>query len=79
MVLIKKMIYNPQGLINYGKIVSGIKDCKVDRLKVVITARKFIKESFIQEFTNYPIQILKFSNEVKQFTQRKASRVNGIL
>jgi hypothetical protein len=33
-----KMIYNPQGLINYGKIVSGIKDCKWTGLKVVINS-----------------------------------------
>lgn len=59
-----KMIYKPQGLIPYGKTVSGIKDCKADREEGGHKfARKSHKQSYVQEFTNYPTQILNFANE----------------
>ena len=61
-----KMIYNPQGLIPYGKEVSGIKDCKADREDGGHKfARKSHKEHYVQEYTNYPTQLLEFSNEGK--------------
>lgn len=61
-----KMPYFPQGLISYGKTVSGIKSCKADLLEGGHKfSRKSHKKSFIQEFTNYPNQILEFKNEGK--------------
>lgn len=60
----RKMPYLPQGLIPYGKTVSGIKTCKADLAE---GGHKFSrpghKESFVREFTNYPTQILEFNNE----------------
>lgn len=60
----RKMPYNPQGLIPYGKIVSGIKQCKAD---MVEGGHKFSRPSHktnhLQEFTNYPTQIIEFCNE----------------
>ena len=62
----RRMPYNPQGLIPYGKKVSGIKSCKADSLEGGHKfARPGHKESFVQEFTNYPTQILDFPNEFK--------------
>ena len=59
-----KMIYNPQGLIKVDKVVSGIKDCEADRMEGGHKfARKSHKEKYIQEFTNYPNQLLTFANE----------------
>ena len=62
----RKMPYNPQGLTSYGKTVSGIKACKADSSA---GGHKFSrpghKESFVQEFTNYPTQIIEFNNEGK--------------
>jgi len=61
---INKMIYNPQGLIPYGKEVSGIKDCKSDRKEGGHKfARKSHKEKYVQQYTNYPTQIIEFANE----------------
>lgn len=61
-----KMPYYPQGLIPYGKKVSGLKSCKADLNEGGHKfSRKSHKESFIQEFTNYPNQILEFKNEGK--------------
>lgn len=60
----RRMPYHPQGLLPYGKVVSGIKACKSDSAE---GGHKFgrpgHKESFVQEFTNYPTQILEFSNQ----------------
>lgn len=62
----RRMPYYPQGLVPYGKVVSGIKACKAD---VKEGGHRFSrpghKESFVQEFTNYPTQILDFPNEGK--------------
>ncbi len=60
----RRMLYNPQGLIPDGKKVSGIKACKSDSSEGGHKfARPGHKEEFIQEFTNYPSQILKFNSE----------------
>lgn len=60
----RRMPYHPQGLVPYGKVVSGIKACKADLEEGGHKfARPGHKESFIQEFTNYPTQILEFSND----------------
>lgn len=62
----RRMPYNPQGLIPYGKVVSGIKSCKADSSEGGHKfARPGHKESFVQEFTNYPTQILDFPNDGK--------------
>jgi len=62
----KKMPYYPQGLIPYGKVVSGIKKCKADSAEGGHKfSRKSHKERFVQEFTNYPTQILEFASEGK--------------
>ena len=56
-----RMIYFPQGLVEYGKEVNGVKDCKAD-----VGGHRFGRKShrrYIQEFTNYPTNILKFANE----------------
>lgn len=60
----KRMPYNPQGLIAHGKKVSGIKTCAADNKE---GGHKFgrpghLKE-YIQEFTNYPTQIIEIPNE----------------
>ena len=61
-----RMPYYPQGLVPYGKVVSGIKKCKADDSDGGHKfSRKSHKESFVQEFTNYPTQSLHFSNDGK--------------
>lgn len=61
-----KMPYFPQGLVAYGKTVSGIKACSADLMDGGHKfSRKSHKESFVQEFTNYPNQMLEFKNEGK--------------
>jgi site-specific DNA-methyltransferase (adenine-specific) len=63
---VKRMPYYPQGLVPYGKVVSGIKKCKADDSEGGHKfSRKSHKESFVQEFTNYPTQILEFASEGK--------------
>ena len=60
-----RMIYFPQGLKNYGKIVNGDKSCKAD-----IKGHKFARKSnkiYKQEFTNYPNSVLNFNNDGKTF------------
>lgn len=77
-----KMPYFPQGLIAYGKTVSGIKSCKSDLLEGGHKfSRKSHKESFIQEFTNYPNQILEFKNEGKTIhpTQKPVSLLEYLI
>ena len=62
----KRMPYYPQGLLPYGRVVSGIKKCKADDAEGGHKfSRKSHKESFVQEFTNYPTQILEFASEGK--------------
>ena len=62
----RRMPYYPQGLLPYGKVVSGIRKCKADSSEGGHKfARPGHKESYVQEFTNYPTQILEFANEGK--------------
>ena len=56
-----RMAYFPQGLIEYGKEVNGVKTCKADA-----GGHRFGRKShkkYVQEFTNYPTNILRFANE----------------
>ena len=56
-----RMTYFPQGLIEYGKEVNGVKSCKAD-----FDGHRFGRKShkkYVQEFTNYPTNILQFANE----------------
>jgi site-specific DNA-methyltransferase (adenine-specific) len=60
----KRMTYNPQGLIPYGKIVKGNNkggsnnEHKMDRPSH--------KSQYIREFTNYPVSIIKFNTDFTQ-------------
>ena len=60
----RRMIYNPQGLLPYGKVVSGIKACAADAKP---GGHKFGRPSHqaerVQEFTNYPTSVLSVPNE----------------
>lgn len=62
----KRMRYNPQGLIEINKVVSGIKDCAADKLD---GGHKFARKSHnpkhIQTHTNYPHQIINFKSASK--------------
>ena len=51
----KRMFYTPQGLVPYNKSVKGKRKFKTDGY---MTHRKSHKEEYIQEFTNYPTDIL---------------------
>lgn len=55
-----RMKYNPQGLKAFNKVVSGIKDCPADREGHKISRPSH--KSYIQEYTNYPHNILKFNS-----------------
>ena len=59
---LNRMEYNPQGLLPYDKLVKGNnKACEGDT-----NGHKYARPShkeYIQEFTNYPVNILKFNNE----------------
>lgn len=58
---LNRMEYNPQGLLPYDKMVKGNKACEGDT-----NGHKYARPShkeYIQEFTNYPVNILKFNNE----------------
>ena len=52
----KRMFYNPQGLVSYNKKVNGKRKFKNDGY---MTPRKSHKEEYIQEFTNYPTDLLE--------------------
>ena len=60
----RKMPYNPQGLLPYGKTVNGIKACAAD---ASAGGHRFARPSHqpkrVQEFTNYPTSVLEFRNE----------------
>lgn len=58
----KNMLYNPQGLIEVNKEVSGVRDCEADKEGHKF-ARPSHKEKRIQKFTNYPNNILEFASE----------------
>lgn len=55
-----RMKYNPQGLIPFGKIVSGKKAQHSEH-----RMRKTDQEDYVQEWTNYPNTLLEFNNEGK--------------
>lgn len=59
-----RMIYNPQGLKEYNKKVNGEKCCSADRAGHRF-ARPCHKKEYIQKYTGYPKQILKFQSEPK--------------
>jgi len=60
----RRMPYNPQGLVAYGKVVSGIKACAADAAGHSF-ARPSHQAERVQEFTNYPTSVLSFANEGK--------------
>jgi len=55
------MPYFPQGLLPFGKVVNG----KRNKNHENSFGRESHKENHYQEFTNYPKQILKYSNDKK--------------
>ena len=60
----RRMLYNPQGLVAYGKVVSGIKACAADASPGGHRfGRPSHKAERIQEFTNYPTSVLSIGNE----------------
>lgn len=59
-----RMIYNPQGLKECNKKVNGEKWCSADRAGHRF-ARPCHKKEYIQKYTGYPKQILKFQSEPK--------------
>lgn len=59
-----KMIYIPQGLLPYGKRVKGEKRGIADMLGHRFS-RPSHKKSYVQEYTNYPSQIIEFASESK--------------
>lgn len=59
-----RMPYNPQGLIFYNRVVSGEKRCTADLVGHRFS-RPSHKKKYIQEFTNYPSQIIEFNSESK--------------
>lgn len=58
-----RMNYYPQGLIQHNKKVKGIKKCEADE-KGHNFSRPSHKE-YVQEYTNYPNNVLRFNNEGK--------------
>ena len=63
------MKYYPQGLIEFGKLVSGRKNCKADEKQRGghEFSRKSHKDTMIQEFTNYPNQLIEINNDQSKF------------
>lgn len=59
-----RMLYNPQGLVEYNKKVGGEKKCPADK-EGHRFSRPSHKKSYVQKYTNYPKQILKFPSEPK--------------
>ena len=57
------MLYNPQGLTPYGKLVNGRKSCKGDAAGH--SMGRASDHDFVQEFTNYPVTTLDIPNEGK--------------
>ena len=57
----RRMNYNPQGLIPYGKAVKG--DNKGGIKDEHKKNSKSLKRTYVQEFTNYPNQILQFNSD----------------
>ncbi len=62
----RRMVYYPQGLLPYGKTQRGIRDCEADaKSRGHKFARPCHKAAYIQEFTNYPTQLLEIASEGK--------------
>lgn len=59
----RRMIYNPQGLIKVDKIVKNTKN--EGHKAGCINTRPGHKDTYVQEFTNYPKSVLKFDCETK--------------
>lgn len=55
--------YNPQGLIKCDRVISNSTKTKKQNNITAINGGAFRTETFIQEFTNYPRQILDFGIE----------------
>lgn len=58
------ILYNPQGLISCNREVCGIRDCIADKAGHRY-GRPSHKKKRIQEFTNYPNNVLEFASEGK--------------
>ena len=58
------MIYNPQGLIEFGKTVRGRKGKSTDSDGNGY-GRPSMKSNYVQQFTNYPTSILEINSEGK--------------
>lgn len=52
------MVYNPQGLIASGKVCKNLKTSRS-----VLSDRPSLKDEYVQEFTNYPSDVLFFDTE----------------
>lgn len=60
------MPYYPQGLIPYNKVIDGRKICAADkRAGSHKFARGSHQKEYLQEWTNYPTQVLDFASESK--------------
>lgn len=60
----KRMTYNPQDLVPYGRVVKGNnKGGKYDEHKM---NRPSHKEKYVREYTGYPIDIIRFATDFKQ-------------
>jgi site-specific DNA-methyltransferase (adenine-specific) len=63
-VFYKKLpTYNPQGLVACNKVISNSTKQKKQNNITAINGGAFKTKTFIQEFTNYPRQVLRFSVE----------------
>lgn len=60
-----RMVYNPQNLTPYGKVVSG--NNKGGRNNRLGMNRPSHVKQYIRKYTNYPTDILKFSSDRPQF------------
>lgn len=57
-----RMQYFPQGLMNYGKVVRGLRDPARD-LEGHRLSRPSHKKKYFAEYTNYPVSVLNFPVE----------------
>lgn len=58
----KRMTYNPQGLVPCGKVVKAGKN----KFGTVAGVRPSHKSEYVAEYTNYPCDILEFSEPTKK-------------
>lgn len=77
---VRRMTYNPQGLIPFGKTVKGEKRCSADLVGHRFS-RPSHKKTYIQEYTNYPSQVLEFASEPKPIhpTQKPVSLLEYLI